>query len=239
MRKAFGRTSPRRLIVARRVPQPLQVANLLRLDRLIKPVAKLLGHLRLGRLIDKRLLGLPPHGPYALLLCTVDPIEPTATSAVRDICAAHHLASVWCVRGDTELGIVALGRTTPARLLEQLRPAVCGRLGLSSVFNSLHEVPEAHRMAGIALRTVEFPVDANNCGELLAGDKRVFWVTTPTRGMADDEAKGELSNRPRPAQWKRAANRVGMPSAPPQKIPGTGYQPGYATIGDPYTNQGS
>jgi hypothetical protein len=101
------------------------------------------------------LLGLPAQGPYALLLCTVDPIGPTATSAVRDICAAHHLASVWCIRGDTELGIVALGRTTPTRLLEQLRPAVCGRLGLSSVFNSLHEVPEAHRLAGLALRTVE------------------------------------------------------------------------------------
>ena len=56
------RTSPRRLIIARRVPQPLQVANLLGLDRLIKPIAKLLRHLRLGRLIDKRLLGLAPHG---------------------------------------------------------------------------------------------------------------------------------------------------------------------------------
>ena len=101
------------------------------------------------------LLGLPPHGPYALLLCTRDPVGPAATGAVRDICAAHHLSSVWCIRGDTELGVVALGRTSPSRLLEQMRPAVCGRLGLSSVFDSLRELPEAHRLAKLALRTVE------------------------------------------------------------------------------------
>jgi tricorn protease len=40
---------------------------------------------------------------------------------------------------------------------------------------------------GIASRVVEFPVDPNNCGSLTAGDKRVFWITTPTQGMDDDE----------------------------------------------------
>ena len=41
------------------------------------------------------------------------------------------------------------------------------------------------------------PVDANNCGELLAGDGRVFWITTPTRGMADDD--DEEARRSSPA----------------------------------------
>lgn len=101
------------------------------------------------------LLGLPPQGPYVFALCALDLGGRHGTTAPRDTCAAHNLASVWCTRGEVELGIVALGRTTPARLLEHLRQAVGGRLGVSSVFESLHEVPEAYRLAAIALRTLE------------------------------------------------------------------------------------
>ena len=51
------RTGPRRLVVAGRVPQPLQVANLLGLARPCKTAARnFLGTLRFGRLIGKRLM---------------------------------------------------------------------------------------------------------------------------------------------------------------------------------------
>ncbi|MBC8105500.1 MAG: PD40 domain-containing protein [Anaerolineae bacterium] len=47
----------------------------------------------------------------------------------------------------------------------------------------------------IAQRVVEFPIEPNNCGALLAGDKRVFWVTTPTRGMLDDDEEAAPGDR--------------------------------------------
>ncbi|HEV2347690.1 MAG TPA: helix-turn-helix domain-containing protein [Actinocrinis sp.] len=100
-------------------------------------------------------LGLPESGPYVLVVYHFELADQFAPTAARDVCAARGLVSAWRTRGDTEVGIVSLGRTPPARLMEHLRSAVAGRLGLSSVFDSLRDVPEAYRLAVIALRTVE------------------------------------------------------------------------------------
>ena len=100
------------------------------------------------------LLGLPPHGPYVFVLVTLDLGARHAAAGVRDVCAALGLACAWYPRGEADLGIVALGRTAPSRLLEHLRAAGGGRIAVSCVFGSLQEVPEAYRLAAIALRTV-------------------------------------------------------------------------------------
>jgi hypothetical protein len=100
-------------------------------------------------------LGLPAQGPYALVVCALQPPDGHAATAPRDVLAAHGLASAWRLREDCEVGIVALGGAVPARVLDQLRASATGRLGLSGAFDSLHGVPDAHRLAAVALRTVE------------------------------------------------------------------------------------
>ncbi len=51
----------RRLIVAGRVPQPLQLANLLGLHGPVEPLAKLLRHANFAGLVGERQLRGPPH----------------------------------------------------------------------------------------------------------------------------------------------------------------------------------
>jgi hypothetical protein len=51
------RRGPRRLVVACGVPQSFQVANLFRLNRLVKILAKLFRDFGFGGLIEERLLG--------------------------------------------------------------------------------------------------------------------------------------------------------------------------------------
>jgi len=39
---------------------------------------------------------------------------------------------------------------------------------------------------GIQQRVVELPVPADNCGNLMAAEGKLFWMTTPTRVMGED-----------------------------------------------------
>jgi hypothetical protein len=97
-------------------------------------------------------LGLPAEGPYVVVVCGRD-LSPRHATSARDACAAHGFPGAWRSLVRTEVGVIALGRAPVARLLECLRPAVAGPAGVSGVIDSLREVPEAYRLAGVAQRT--------------------------------------------------------------------------------------
>ncbi|GAB2739667.1 helix-turn-helix domain-containing protein [Kitasatospora kifunensis] len=99
-------------------------------------------------------LGLPPSGPYVVVVSTFDVAAHQTLSATQDACAAYFYDAAWRIRGDREIGIVALAQSPVPRLLGALRPNAIGRIGISDAFDALHEVPEAHRSAEIALQTV-------------------------------------------------------------------------------------
>jgi tricorn protease len=50
---------------------------------------------------------------------------------------------------------------------------------------------------GIQQRVVEFPVKADNMGTMLATEDRVFWISTPTRGLAEEDDDDGMSRRER------------------------------------------
>ncbi|HEV2347681.1 MAG TPA: helix-turn-helix domain-containing protein [Actinocrinis sp.] len=106
-------------------------------------------------------LGLPAQGPYLLVVSAFNPsAEYCALTTARDVCAAFSMPAVWRTRGSHEIGIVLLGATTLPVFLETVRAAAAGRTGVSGLFDSLREVPEAYRLALAALRTL--PAEAQD-----------------------------------------------------------------------------
>ncbi|AVH58624.1 MULTISPECIES: PucR family transcriptional regulator [Streptomyces] len=99
-------------------------------------------------------LGLPSPGPYAFVVAPFDIAAHHTFSAAQDACAAYSYSAAWRIRGDREIGLLALGNAPVSRLIAALRRNPVGRVGVSGPFEALHEVPEAHRMAEIALRTL-------------------------------------------------------------------------------------
>src|SRR5215475_12084439 len=99
------------------------------------------------------LLGLPASGPFVVMICTVD-LDMHTLSVARDTCAVYGFTAAWHTRGDREIGIVALKSAPVSRLLSILGSAATGRLGISAVFTSLRQVPDACRQAETALRTI-------------------------------------------------------------------------------------
>ncbi|MFF4229461.1 PucR family transcriptional regulator [Streptomyces sp. NPDC001820] len=99
-------------------------------------------------------LGLPPRGPYAIVVATFDIAAQHTLSATRDACAAYSYTAAWRIRGDREIGMVALGNSTVPRLMSALRRNPVGRIGVSDPFDALHEIPEAFRSAEIAVQTI-------------------------------------------------------------------------------------
>jgi DNA-binding PucR family transcriptional regulator len=77
---------------------------------------------------------------------------------MRDVCAAYSLPASWRTRGNRELGVVALGGTPMGDFVGAVRDTVSGRIGLSGLFVSLRQAPEAYRLANAALQTL--PQDA-------------------------------------------------------------------------------
>jgi len=100
------------------------------------------------------LLGLPTVGPYVVLVGTFDLASDQTLTVARDACAVYGMIAFWHTRGDREIGIVALETTPVSRLLKILGSAVTGRVGVSAVIDSLQQVPDACRLADIALRTM-------------------------------------------------------------------------------------
>lgn len=100
------------------------------------------------------ILGLPDGGPYAVIVSCFE-VAPDATiSVTRDVCAAYLYSAAWRIRAGREIGIVALGRSSLARFVSALRAETACRIGVSEAFTAIRDVPEAYRMAEIALRTV-------------------------------------------------------------------------------------
>ncbi|MFD3943003.1 PucR family transcriptional regulator [Streptomyces sp. NPDC058579] len=101
-------------------------------------------------------LGLPATGPYVMVVATFDLAAQHSLGATRDTCAAYSFPAAWRIRGDREIGIVALGEAEAPvqRLLDALRRHPVGRTGVSDPFVALHQIPEAYRAAELATRTV-------------------------------------------------------------------------------------
>lgn len=99
-------------------------------------------------------LGLPTEGSYAVVVATFDIAAQHTFSAAQDACAAYAYPAAWRIQGDLEVGLVALGNSTVPRLKSALSRNPAGRVGISDSFEAMHEVPEARRLAKIALDTV-------------------------------------------------------------------------------------
>lgn len=99
-------------------------------------------------------LGLPPSGPYVMVVATFDIAAQHTFSAARDALAAYSYAAAWRIRGDREIGLVALGHSSVPRLMTVLSRNPPGRIGISDPFGAMHELPEAYRSAELALGTV-------------------------------------------------------------------------------------
>ncbi len=98
-------------------------------------------------------LALPATGPYVVVVCALESPVGHGWGPVRDVCAVHGFAAAWRRRADRELGIISLGEATATRLLDTLRRYAPYRAGVSSTFDSLSDLPLAHRLAEIAIRT--------------------------------------------------------------------------------------
>jgi PucR C-terminal helix-turn-helix domain/GGDEF-like domain len=100
------------------------------------------------------LLALPMSGPYVVVVSTFDLAVDHTLSVARDACAAYGFTAAWHTRADREIGIVALKTAPVPRLVSILGSAAAGRVGISTVFHSLRQVPDACRLAETALHTV-------------------------------------------------------------------------------------
>ncbi|AEM85666.1 PucR family transcriptional regulator [Streptomyces violaceusniger] len=105
------------------------------------------------------ILGLPATGPYAVAVATFDIAAHHTFSAARDACDAYSFPAAWRIRGDREIGLVALGHSSVPRLIRALNRNPSGRIGVSDPFDAMHELPEAHRSADVALQTVRHEGD--------------------------------------------------------------------------------
>jgi PucR C-terminal helix-turn-helix domain/GGDEF-like domain len=99
-------------------------------------------------------LALPATGRYVVVVCALEPSVDHRSSPVHDVCAVHGFPAAWRQRADRDIGIVSLGGAALTRLVDMLRREASGRVGVSSMFNSLGDVPSAHRLAELAIRTL-------------------------------------------------------------------------------------
>ena len=77
-----------------------------------------------------------------------------ALSGQHDALGGVHIRSVWQVRADTLVGLVALEQRDPAGALDVLRPLARGRVAASPEVRGLAEVGLAHQLAVTAMGTV-------------------------------------------------------------------------------------
>lgn len=97
-------------------------------------------------------LFLPAQGPYIVVVCEQPLTAPTAPELVLRHAG---LSSAWRLRGDRQIGVVALGRRAITDLIAALTPHVSGRTGLSPAGQYLSSVAELAAFAELALRTLK------------------------------------------------------------------------------------
>jgi hypothetical protein len=100
------------------------------------------------------MLALPATGPYVVIACVLDPSVDYRIGLVRDLCAVHGFPAAWRLAADREIGIVSVGAADATRLVDTLRRDSSRRIGISSTFDSLGDVPLARRLAELAIRTM-------------------------------------------------------------------------------------
>ncbi|MBF9069620.1 PucR family transcriptional regulator [Streptacidiphilus fuscans] len=99
-------------------------------------------------------LGLPATGRYAVVVAAFDVAAQHTFSAARDALAAYGFTAAWRSRSDREIGLVSLADGPLSRLLSTLRRTPLGRVGVSDAFDGVRDVPDAHRWAELAARTI-------------------------------------------------------------------------------------
>jgi hypothetical protein len=120
-------------------------------------------------------LGLPTRGRFVVVAVDTD-----AGGSSRTLCAAlpaRSVQTVWRLRSDREIGVVELGRTPLARLVEWLSTVPGQRVGVSGEVDNLADIATAYHFAETALQTLRYGTTG-----VAAFDDRLleaFVVTSP------------------------------------------------------------
>jgi len=129
-------------------------------DRDERVQAAVLGALLEGRGADPQFardaghaLGLRTGEQLVCIVGLTEAPESLALDNARERLRVAGLASVWVTFAGSEVGVVALGSRTPARVRQVLGPAVKARAGMSPGFTELADLPRARHLAETAART--------------------------------------------------------------------------------------
>ena len=112
-------------------------------------------------------LDLPASGRYLVLVAEMKPDGSFALRGQQGVLSALHIRSVWQVRADTLVGLVALESRDESSTLDALRPLVRGRVAASPVVRGLAELGLAHQLALTAMGT-----SPRGATELVSLDRR-------------------------------------------------------------------
>ncbi|MGW2662746.1 PucR family transcriptional regulator [Nocardia tengchongensis] len=100
-----------------------------------------------------RELNLPAHGAYLVVVARGEGAPPLHTGSETAL-GVSGIRSVWHDRVDSTVGLVSLEHRSGSAVLQQLRPLVRGRAGVSPVVSGLAGIDTAHGLAVLALETV-------------------------------------------------------------------------------------
>ncbi|MQA10138.1 MAG: PucR family transcriptional regulator [Pseudonocardiaceae bacterium] len=99
-------------------------------------------------------LGFEADGDYLVLVIELAADGTSGIATPEDALAVHGLRSVWQRRGQTTVGLIALGQRDAAGVLNILKPGVRARAGVGPAARGLAEIGVAHDFALVALRTL-------------------------------------------------------------------------------------
>ncbi|MBE9373211.1 helix-turn-helix domain-containing protein [Saccharopolyspora sp. HNM0983] len=112
-------------------------------------------------------LDLPTTGRYLVVVAEMSADGSFALRGQQDALAGLHLRSVWQVRADSLVGLVAVEQQDPRLALDVLRPLARGRVAVSPAVRGLAEIGLAHQLALTTLGT-----SAHGAAELVTLDER-------------------------------------------------------------------
>lgn len=98
-------------------------------------------------------LGFGPEAHYLVLVAELAADGTSGIATPEDALAVHGLRSMWQRRGRTTVGLVELGQCPVPTVLGVLKPGVRARAGVAPAIRGLADVPHAHDLALVALRT--------------------------------------------------------------------------------------
>jgi hypothetical protein len=112
-------------------------------------------------------LDLPTGGRYLVVVAEMRPDGSFALRGQQAALSALHIRSVWQVRADTLVGLVALEQRGEQMVLDALRPLARGRVASSPAVRGLAEIGLAHQLALTTLGTSSY-----GSAELVSLDER-------------------------------------------------------------------